>query len=156
MFNPSRISFGGTAAIVTSMGLIAGLDAARAQKMTVVSALLIAALADNLTDSLSVHMYQESERLEQREVFKGTLANFATRLLVCLSFVGIVLICPDHHLGTMVAFVWGMFLLSALTCLLAHQRGVSMLSEVGKHLATALAVIFVSREIGGWISAYVM
>jgi len=138
------------------MALIAGLDAAHAQKMTVISALLIAALADNLTDSLSVHMYQESERLEQREVFKGTVANFATRLLVCLSFVGIVMICPDHHVATMVAFGWGMLLLGSLTCLLAHQRGASLLSEVGKHLATALAVIFISREIGRWISAYVM
>jgi hypothetical protein len=100
MIKPNRISFGGTAAIVTSMALIAGLDAARAQKTTMVSALLIAAVADNLTDSLSVHMYQESQRIEQREVFFGTLANFATRLLVCLSFVGIVVICPDHHFGS--------------------------------------------------------
>ena len=155
MLKPSRISFGGTAAIVTSMALIAGLDAARAQKTTMVSALLIAAIADNLTDSLSVHMYQESQKLAQREVFFGTLANFSTRLLVCLSFVGIVMVCPDHYSGCIAGYVWGMLLLSALTCLLARQRNVSMLSEVGKHLGVALAVIFVSREIGQWISEYV-
>lgn len=155
MFKPSRISFGGTAAIVTSMALIAGLDAAHAHKTTVVSALLIAAIADNLTDSLSVHMYQESQRLEQREVFLGTLANFGTRLLVCLSFIGIVVFCPDHHVGSLVGFFWGMTLLAVLTCLLARQRNVSMLSEVTKHLAAALAVIFVSRQVGQWISAYV-
>jgi hypothetical protein len=155
MIKPSRISFGGTAAIVTSMALIAGLDAAHAAKTTVVSALLIAAIADNLTDSLSVHMYQESQKLEQREVFFGTLANFGTRLLVCLSFIAIVIVCPDHHFGSVVGFVWGMLLLSALTCLLARQRNVGMLSEVGKHLGVALAVIFVSREIGAWISAYI-
>lgn len=137
------------------MALIAGLDAAQAQRTTVVSALLIAAIADNLTDSLSVHMYQESQRLEQREVFRGTLANFTTRLLVCLSFVGIVVICPDHHVGTIVGFLWGTLLLSGLTCLLARQRKVSMLAEVGRHLAVALAVIFVSREIGHWIARYV-
>ena len=155
MIKPNRISFGGTAAIVTSMALIAGLDAARAQKTTMVSALLIAAVADNLTDSLSVHMYQESQRIEQREIFFGTLANFATRLLVCLSFVGIVVICPDHHFGSLVGFLWGVCLLSALTCLLARQRNVSMWSELGKHLTVALVVIFVSREIGRWINQYV-
>jgi len=64
MINPTRFSFGGTAAIVTSMALMAGFDAANAGRATLVSALLIAAVADNLTDSLSVHMYQESERLE--------------------------------------------------------------------------------------------
>ena len=93
MIKPTRISFGGTAAIVTSMALIAGLDAAHAGRATMVSALLIAAVADNLTDSLSVHTYQESERLEQREAFVGTLTNFATRFIVCLSFVLIVVLC---------------------------------------------------------------
>jgi hypothetical protein len=62
MIKTTRISFGGTAAIVTSMALIVGLDAANAGRAAMVSALLIAAVADNLTDSLSVHMYQESER----------------------------------------------------------------------------------------------
>jgi len=61
-----------------------------------VSALLIAALADNLTDSLSIHMYQESECLEQREVFVGTVTNFATRFIVCLSFVLIVALFQGH------------------------------------------------------------
>src|SRR5690348_9759853 len=69
MVKPARISFGGTAAIVTSMALITGLAAANASKGSVVSALLIAAIADNLTDSLSVHVYQESEGLEQRDAF---------------------------------------------------------------------------------------
>src|ERR1017187_5090628 len=50
-----NFSFGATAAIVTSIGLIIGLDAATATKATILSGLLIVAIADNLTDSLSVH-----------------------------------------------------------------------------------------------------
>src|SRR3974377_2372069 len=80
ILKPARISFGGTAAIVTSMALISGLSAPGESRASLIGALLIAAVADNLTDSLSVHMYQESERLEQREVFIGTLTNFGTRL----------------------------------------------------------------------------
>src|SRR5690242_18138672 len=102
MIRPSRISFGGTAAIVTSMALIAGLEAADAGKAGVISGLLIAAVADNLSDSLSVHMYQESERLEQKDAFIGTVANFATRFVVCVSFVLIVGLLPKR-----LATVWG-------------------------------------------------
>jgi hypothetical protein len=54
----SSLSFGCTAAIVTSLALIVGLDAARATKAAIVSGLLIVALADNLTDALSMHIYQ--------------------------------------------------------------------------------------------------
>jgi hypothetical protein len=155
MIKPSRISFGGTAAIVTSMALIAGLDAANAGKASTVSALLIAAVADNLTDSLSVHMYQESQRLEQKEVFLGTATNFATRLVVCLSFVLIVALFPAHVAASS-GLVWGMALLIVLTYFLARYRGASTTSEIGKHAGAALVIIFVSKHIGQWIAAHVL
>lgn len=155
MLRPSRISFGGTAAIVTSMALIAGLDAAHAARASMVSALLIAAVADNLTDSLSVHMYQESQRLEQREVFLGTLSNFGTRLVVCMSFVLIVLLSPKS-LAAVGGLAWGMSLLIVLTCVLARHRRVAASSEVAKHLGVAVAIIFVSKLVGFWIAAHVI
>ena len=72
-----NLSFGSTAAIVTSMALIFGLDAATATKSTIVSGLLIVALADNLTDALSMHVYEESHgRLLPREAFFATFSNF--------------------------------------------------------------------------------
>jgi len=115
---PSRVSFGATAAIVTSMGLVAGLEAANAETATMEGALLIAAIADNLTDSLSVHMYQESERLEPRDALVGTLTNFAARLIVCLSFVLIVALFGTHT-AAVGGIVWGMSSLGGLTYMLA-------------------------------------
>ncbi len=155
MIRPSRISFGATAAIVTSMALIAGLEAANAGKASLVSALLIAAVADNLTDSLSVHMYQESERFEQKDAFVGTLTNFGTRLFVCLSFVLIVALLPKH-LAVLWGMAWGMSLLAALTCILARYRRVSVMSEIVKHLSVAVAIIAVSRGVGHWIARHVV
>ena len=155
MIKPTRISFGGTAAIATSMALIVGLDAANAGRTVIISALLIAAVADNLTDSLSVHMYQESERLEQKEAFAGTIANFITRFLVCLSFVLIVTLLKGN--GAVIGgIIWGMSLLAALSCLLARHRKVSATGEVAKHLAVALLIILVSKSIGHWINTRVV
>lgn len=151
MHKLNRISYGGTAAIVTSMALIVGLDAVRASEKTVVSALLIAAIADNLTDSLSIHIYQESEKRSQREAFIGTVSNFATRLALCLSFAAIVLLLPRiPALGA--ALGWGALLLAALSGVLARARQASVPSEIGKHLVVAAAVIFVSWLVGGWIN----
>lgn len=155
MIKPTRISFGGTAAIATSMALIVGLDAANAGRAIMISALLIAAVADNLTDSLSVHMYQESERLDQREAFVGTVANFVTRFVVCLSFVLIVALLRGHA-AVIGGIVWGMSLLAALSCFLARHRKVSATAEVAKHLAVALVIILVSKSIGHWINTRVV
>ncbi|MDD5403918.1 MAG: hypothetical protein PHZ14_05190 [Sulfuricella sp.] len=152
MLKTSRISYGGSAAIVTSMALVSGLDAAGATKSVAVSALLVAALADNLTDSLSIHIFQESEQLEQKEAFAGTVTNFVTRLLVCLSFALLVGFLPIS-IAVESIIVWGMSLLAALTFMVARERKVGVLLEIAKHLLVAAAVIIVSKAIGHWISA---
>src|SRR5512133_2986298 len=110
-----NVSFGGTAAIVTSVALVVGLDAATATKSTIVSGLLIVALADNLTDALSMHVYQESERrLPSREAFLSTVSNFVARLLLSMTFVLLVMVLPTR--GAVIASAaWGFGLLVVLT-----------------------------------------
>jgi VIT1/CCC1 family predicted Fe2+/Mn2+ transporter len=133
------------------MGLIFGLQAAAASQRTLIGALLIIALADNLSDSLSVHVYQEAERLEGRAAFVSTLANFATRLLVASTFVLLVIALPQHVLAWGAA-AWGMTLLAWLTRNIARARGVPVGREIAKHVAVAALVLAVSRLLGGWIS----
>ena len=152
LFRTSRISFGGTAAVVTSMALISGLSAADATKPIIVSALLIAAFADNLTDALSIHIFQESEQLDQKNAFNGTITNFVTRLLLSISFVLLVGLFPLEHVAK-VSIVWGMLLLVILTYLVARERKVKPLREVVKYLLVASAVIIVSTLIPNWIGA---
>lgn len=151
----AHVSFGGTAAIVTNMALVIGLDAGSATKPTIISSLLIVALADNLTDSLSIHIYQESEHLEPRRAFQVTLANFATRLVVSLVFVLFVLLLPSAA-ATVVSTVFGCVLLGLISRATARQRNVGVLPEVLKHLAAALVVVVASRAIGTWIPQYLL
>jgi VIT1/CCC1 family predicted Fe2+/Mn2+ transporter len=150
MIELRKLSFGGPAAIVTGMALIVGLDAATVAKSTVVTGLLIIGIADNLTDSLSVHIYQESERLAERDAFRTTVANFFTRFFVCITFILILLLLPASR-AIPVLLVWGFVLLSVLSYFLARTRGVGTVSEILKHCAVALAVITISRAIGAWL-----
>jgi len=147
-----NFSFGGAAAIVTNMGLVIGFDAATATKTTILGGLLIVAIADNLTDSLSIHIYQESEQLEPREAFYSTLTNFAARLLLSLSFVFLVAVLP---LGVAVfaSIVWGMLLLIGLTYVVARSRKLPVLPEIWKHIAVAGVVMLSSKMIGHIILA---
>ncbi len=154
MVKATRISFGGTAAIVTSMALLVGLYAANAGKASVIGALLIIAVADNLIDSLSIQMYEESERLDKREAFLRTLSNFATRLLVGLTFVVIVVLFWKHAVA--VGVTWGMTLLSAMSYIFARGRNTSAITETLKYVGVAMLVISVSEGIGYWITAYVI
>jgi hypothetical protein len=151
MMRLTRISFGGTAALVTSMALITGMDAIGASRLTIITALLIAALADNLTDALSIHIYQESERLEPREAFVGTLSNFLARLASSLTFIVPVALLPAYAVVP-ASIIWGALLLTALTYLLARERKVGVSAEIGKHLLSAAAVLVVSRAIAHYLA----
>lgn len=145
--NTTDFSFGSTAAIVTSMALIIGFDAAAVSRATIVSGLLVVALADNLSDSLSIHIYQEAERLERRRAFRATVRNFLARLLISLTFVAMVVLLPPR-LMTYVAAGWSFTLLVTLTVVLARDRGANVMSEVWKHLVAAVGVFAVSRVVG--------
>jgi len=150
MLDPRKLSFGSSAGIVASMALIVGLDAATATTATVVGSILIAGLADNLTDSLSVHMYQESERLPEREAFRTTLVNFAVRLAVSLSFALLFVLLP-RTAAVRASLIWGFVLLSVLSYVVARRRSVPPFAEIWKHGLVATVVIAVSKGIGSWI-----
>lgn len=147
-----EFSFGSTAAIVTSIGLITGLDAATAARDTILTGLLIVAIADNLTDSLSVHIYQESERLEPRAAFHATLTNFAARLGLSLSFVFLIAVLP-LRVAVVASILWGFLLLTGLSYVVARARKLPVLREIVKHMAVAAVVIVCSKVIGQIISA---
>jgi hypothetical protein len=148
-----NVSFGGTAAIVTSVALIVGLDAATATKSAIVSGLIIVALADNLTDALSMHIYQESEqRLPPRDAFAATFSNFIARALLSVTFILLVLLLPIT-VAVIASAAWGLALLVALTWALARERKVSFTTELFKHCTAAIAVIAASKAIGVWTTS---
>jgi hypothetical protein len=146
-FDLRWISFGSPAAIATSMALVVGLDTATASKATVLASLLIIGVADNLSDSLSVHIYQESERLMQRHAFRTTIANYLARFTVAASFFLIFLALPTAA-AIYVCMAWGFLLLALLSYLLAKARKVNAWLEIAKHTAVAAAVVIVSKILG--------
>ena len=147
MFDLRRLSFGGPAAVVTSVALIVGLGAATAGKTAVIGSLLVIGLADNLTDSLSMHIYQEAEQLAHRQALSTTAANYVARLTVTASFVLLVLLLPARP-AAVAAVAWGIFLLSGLSYLLARARQVSATGEIFRLAGVALGVIVTSKVIG--------
>ena len=148
------MSFGAVSAIVTSVGVIIGFGAAGLSKPTIIAGLLIVGLADNLSDSLSIHIYQESEKLEEHSAFRSTLGNFVTRFVISMSFVILVLALSSRNTMFM-SLAWGVSLLIGLTWLVANSRGANVTAEILKHLTAATVVVAVSHGVGIFISTYV-
>ena len=142
---------GATAGIITSIGLVAGLNHGEHAKTSIIAGLLIIAVADNISDSLGIHIYKEAERASQKEINSSTFGNFIARLFLVITFIGIVWFLPPRT-AFIVSSIWGLLLLSVLSYLIAKVRNRKPFKEIVAHLLVALAVIIGSRFLGYLIS----
>ena len=151
--NLKNYILGATAGIVTNISLIVGLGSAGAGKGPILGGLLTIALADNISDSLGIHLYKETGRTEERMTWAATVLNFFARLVVSLSFIAIVLAFSRYN-AMSVAIVWGLLLLAIISYLIARSRNEKSLLEVLRHLLVAVIVIALSWLIGYLISRH--
>lgn len=141
---------GATAATITSMGVVAGLQQGDGARAGVVTGLLVVAIADNVSDSLGIHTYKESEGASRQEIRSSTVGNFLTRLVLAVSFVAIVMLSSSHT-AFILSSVWGCVLLAVLSYLIAKRRKAQPLREVVRHLMIALLVIASCKLLGNII-----
>ncbi len=150
MISINKVSIGATAAIITSMGLIAGLTQGGNARASIITGLFIIAIADNISDSFSIHVYKESEGASKQDINASTFGNFFIRLLVALTFVAIVLLLPSD-VAFIVSSIWGLSLLTILSFLISRKKETHPLREVVWHLVVALLVIIGSKITGSLI-----
>jgi VIT1/CCC1 family predicted Fe2+/Mn2+ transporter len=151
----SKFSLGATAAITTSMGLIAGLSQGDSAKKEIITGLLIIAIVDNLSDSLGIHIYKESEGVPKRETNLFTYGNYLTRLVIALTFVLIVLLFPSPT-ALIISSIWGLSILAILSYSIAIRKRKNPWWEIIWHLLVALMVIAGSKLLGKLISKMVI
>ena len=149
----SNFSYGATAAIITSMALIIGLGRSSNPKLSIISALLVVALADNIADSLSIHIYQESIRSDKRLIRSSTINNFFTRLLIVIGFILLVFFLPIN-MAIILSIVLGLVLLMVMSYIIARKQGVNPYSAIFYHLIIAIIVIIASHFLGEWINHF--
>jgi VIT1/CCC1 family predicted Fe2+/Mn2+ transporter len=148
----TRFSFGATSAIITNLGIITGLDTLVHPKLSIIGALLVIALADNMSDSFGIHIYQESEHLSKKEVWLSTLTNFFTRLFVSLTFVALIILLPIKF-AVVCSIGWGLLILTVMSYAIARQRKISPYPAILTHTIIAVIVVAASNFIGAFLIA---
>lgn len=148
--NETKFSFGAASAIITILGLVVGLDTMTDPKLSIIGGILVIALADNISDSMGIHIYQESECLGHREIWMSTITNFLTRLVVSFTFILIVYLLPIK-IAVPCAVLWGFGLLSFISYAIARERGVSPLRAIMEHMSIAAFVVGASHMVGRFV-----
>jgi VIT1/CCC1 family predicted Fe2+/Mn2+ transporter len=142
-----RFSFGATSSTVTSLGLIFGFLEATNPRASIIGALLLIAVADNIADSLGFHVYRESVSSKPENIRIFTLSNFITRFSITGLFVLLFAFLP-LQIAASTCIILGLAILSLLSYLISVQRKTHPLREVFIHLSVAIPVILVSHFLG--------
>lgn len=150
MSHLTKFSFGATSAIITCLALIIGLSKSANPKLSIVASLLVIAIADNISDSLGIHIYQESDLKKSEVVRANTFFNFLTRFFVILIFILLVVFLSTGY-AIIFSIIWGISLLIVLSYSIAKEQKVNPYKAIFEHVAVAVVVIFVSNFLSEWI-----
>jgi len=145
--------FGATSGVITTIGLIVGLNSGTRSLTAVLGGILVIAVADAMSDALGIHLAEESDPdTDHSHVWAATISTFLTKFVFSISFAVPLLMLP---LGTavIVSVAWGMLVITILSYLLATSQQESPLAIIAEHLGIAIAVVVFSHYIGAWVAS---
>lgn len=146
------LSFGLNSAVITTLGLIIGLSAGTHYKTVVLGGILTIAIADALSDSMGIHISEESEgKHTQKQIWISTLSTFLTKFLISISFMFPVLFLPLTG-ATIISLLWGFLLLILFSYYIGRDEKVNTWRVILEHISIAFMVVLVTHYTGTWVS----
>ena len=145
--------FGATSGVITTIGLIVGLNSGTRSVIAVLGGIMVIAVADAMSDALGIHLAEESDPdTDHGHVWAATIMTFLTKFIFSISFAIPLLLLP---LGPAVAasVAWGLLVITVLSYFLARSQNERPLFIIGEHLGIAILVVVFSHYIGVWVAA---
>jgi VIT1/CCC1 family predicted Fe2+/Mn2+ transporter len=145
------LSFGLTSGVITTLGLLVGLHAGTHSRVAVIGGIITIAVADALSDAMGIHLAEESKNNgSELEIWEATLATFAAKFVIAMSFVLPVILLPLDQ-AVLVSIGWGLGLLMLLSYGLAKAQRIAPWKVIAEHGAIALLVVVATHFLGEWI-----
>lgn len=142
--------FGATSGVITTLGLMVGLQAGTQSLAAVFGGVMVIAVSDAMSDAMGIHLAQESDPESTRgHIWAATLATFVSKFVVAATFALPLLWLPLDQ-AVIVAVVWGLVIVTVMSYLLARLQRASAWAAIAEHIAIALVVVFISHYVGVW------
>ncbi|MEQ1793436.1 MAG: hypothetical protein ABL970_04515 [Nitrospira sp.] len=149
------LSFGLTSGVITTLGLMVGLNSGTHSRPIVIGGILTIAIADAMSDALGIHVSEESKNNSPaRQIWEATVATFAAKFVIALTFVVPVFVAPLDR-AIIMSVIWGLLLLAGLSFGIAKTQGIAPWKVIGEHLVIALCVVGLTHAVGDWVQQYV-
>lgn len=143
--------FGATSGVITTIGLITGLNAGTHSMAAVIGGIFVIAVADSMSDALGIHLAEESDpNATTHHIWSATISTFVNKFVFAISFAVPLLLLPLDQ-AVIASLLWGMFVIVVLSYFLARAQNASPILIVAEHLGIAILVVVLSHLIGAWV-----
>ena len=143
--------FGATSGVITTIGLIVGLNSGTRSVTAVLGGILVIAVADAMSDALGIHLAEEADpNTTHSHVWSATIMTFLTKFIFSISFAIPLLLLPLAT-AVLVSVIWGIIVIVVLSYFLARSQGESPFSIIAEHVGIAMLVVILSHYIGVWV-----
>ncbi len=148
--------FGLTSGVITTMGLMVGLDSSTHSSAVVTGGILIIAITDALSDAMGIHMSEESEaKHSEKEIWEATVTTFFSKFIFALTFL-VPLLLFQLSTAIIIGVVWGLLVITVSSYHMTKQDGEkAQYRAIFEHLLIAIVVIILTHYIGSWIRGFV-
>jgi VIT1/CCC1 family predicted Fe2+/Mn2+ transporter len=144
--------FGATSGVITTIGLITGLNAGTHSMAAVIGGIFVIAVADSMSDALGIHLAEEADpNATAHHIWSATISTFVNKFIFALSFAVPLLLLPLDQ-AVIASLLWGMLVIIVLSYFLARAQNASPVLIVAEHLGIAILVVVLSHLIGVWVS----
>jgi VIT1/CCC1 family predicted Fe2+/Mn2+ transporter len=147
------IFFGATSGVITTIGLIVGLNAGTHSMLAVLGGIFVIAFADAMSDALGMHLAEESDpNATTQHIWSATVSTFLAKFVFAISFAVPMLLLPLDA-AVIASLLWGMLVIVILSFFLARTQQASPLAIIAEHLGIAVLVVVLSHFIGIWVGS---
>ncbi len=148
-------NFGVTSGIITTLGLMVGLDSATSSELAVIGGILTIAVADACSDALGIHISEEGENKHTKwQVWQSTLSTFFFKFVFASIFI-IAFLFLEMQKAVVANLVLGFILLTAFSYKLAkNEKSRKPMSVVFEHLILTAFVIIASYLVGRLVGSF--
>jgi VIT1/CCC1 family predicted Fe2+/Mn2+ transporter len=144
--------FGATSGVITTLGLIIGLNAGTHSVTAVLGGIFVIAVADAMSDALGIHLAEEANpNATTQHIWSATISTFLNKFIFAISFAVPLLLLPLNQ-AVIASLLWGMLVIIVLSYFLARAQKASPVLIVAEHLGIAILVVVLSHLIGDWVS----
>ena len=150
------LGFGLTSGIITTLGLIVGLNSGTHSRLVVVSGILVIAIADAFSDSLAMHISEESSEKNKKtkEIWESTFSTLIFKFIFALLFL-IPVFLFELNTAIIIGIIFGMILIFSFSYTIAKKRGLHPLRTGFEHLTIGVIVVIITHFVGRFASQLV-